>query len=183
MASYGPDRPALAARLANGKTCLAVGGPGDDAGTDQDVGAGDAPERRKPMNLQDLIDLLLDEARRETPREVAIIRAVLLANGAGPGAGQEGGACTGGHTMTFDVGLLAYADAVPLAKVGYRYCLGRGEVFLQRRRDQVYRCRACQVLVLQSCPPQGGPSAPGSGDVRVSGGLGMSVLCSSSRTW
>ena len=31
------------------------------------------------MNVQDLIALLLDEARRETPREVAIIRAVLLA--------------------------------------------------------------------------------------------------------
>ena len=47
--------------------------------------------------------------------------------------------------MTFDVGLLAYADAVPLAKVGYRYCLGCGEVVLQRRRDQVCCYRACQV--------------------------------------
>ena len=49
--------------------------------------------------------------------------------------------------MTCDLGLLVYADAVPLATVEHRYCLACGEVFLQRRRDQVYCCRACQVRV------------------------------------
>ena len=49
--------------------------------------------------------------------------------------------------MTFDLGLLAYADAVPLAAVEHRYCLACGAVFLQRRRDQVYCCRGCQTRV------------------------------------
>lgn len=49
--------------------------------------------------------------------------------------------------MTFDLGLLAYADAVPLAAVEHRYCLGCATVFLQRRRDQVYCCRRCQVRI------------------------------------
>jgi hypothetical protein len=49
--------------------------------------------------------------------------------------------------MTEDLGLLAYADAVPLGTVDYRYCPGCEEVFLQRRRDQVYCCRTCQVRI------------------------------------
>ena len=49
--------------------------------------------------------------------------------------------------MTEDLGLLFYADAVPLAAVEHRYCLGCGSVFLQRRRDQVYCGRTCQVRV------------------------------------
>ena len=49
--------------------------------------------------------------------------------------------------MTFDVGLLTYADAVPLGSLEHRYCLGCDEVFLQRRRDQVYCCRTCQVRI------------------------------------
>lgn len=49
--------------------------------------------------------------------------------------------------MTEDLGLLFYADAVPLAAVEHRYCLGCGAVFLQRRRDQVYCCRTCQVRI------------------------------------
>jgi hypothetical protein len=50
--------------------------------------------------------------------------------------------------MTWDLGLLGYADAVPLVEgtgVEYRYCLACAGVFRQRRRDQVYCCRKCQV--------------------------------------
>ena len=49
--------------------------------------------------------------------------------------------------MTFNLGLLAYADAVPLGPVEDRYCLACGDVFHQRRRDQVYCCRRCQVRI------------------------------------
>lgn len=41
------------------------------------------------MTLQDLIDLLLDEARATTPREIAITRAVLLAYELGLAAGRH----------------------------------------------------------------------------------------------
>ena len=49
--------------------------------------------------------------------------------------------------MTSDLGLLAYADAVPLPEGDRRYCLGCATVFLQRRRDQLYCCRRCQVRI------------------------------------
>ena len=70
--------------------------------------------------------------------------------GAGPGPHARGLAAAagrGGRGMTFDVGLLVYADAVPLARVDSRYCLGCAEVFVQRRRDQAYCCRTCQVRI------------------------------------
>ena len=49
--------------------------------------------------------------------------------------------------MTDDLSLLAYADAIPLPAGEHRYCLGCSTVFLQRRRDQVYCCRTCQVRI------------------------------------
>lgn len=39
------------------------------------------------MTIQDVIDLLLDESRSATPREIAITRAVLLAYELGMAAG------------------------------------------------------------------------------------------------
>ena len=41
------------------------------------------------MTLQDLIDLLLDETRAQTPREVDITRAVLLAYELGLAQGRH----------------------------------------------------------------------------------------------
>jgi hypothetical protein len=49
--------------------------------------------------------------------------------------------------MTFDLGCLAYADAVPLPEGEWRYCAACSAVFRPRRRDQVYCCRACLCLI------------------------------------
>jgi predicted nucleic acid-binding Zn ribbon protein len=49
--------------------------------------------------------------------------------------------------MTYDLGLLAYADAVPLPTGEHRYCLACATAFLQRRRDQVYCGRRCQLRI------------------------------------
>ena len=61
--------------------------------------------------------------------------------------GNLAAAGEGATAMTYDLGLLAYADAVPLAAVEHRYCLGCATVFLQRRRDQVYCCRGVPAAV------------------------------------
>ena len=69
--------------------------------------------------------------------------------------------------MTYDLGLLAYADAVPLAAVEHRYCLACGAVFLQRRRDQVYCCRACQVRITMRSLRRGTGADRKAGTARV----------------
>ena len=48
-----------------------------------------AGEEDDALTLQDLIDLLLDETRAQTPREVAITRAVLLAYELGLAQGRH----------------------------------------------------------------------------------------------
>lgn len=46
--------------------------------------------------------------------------------------------------MTFDVGLLTYADAVALPEGDWRYCAACSAVFLPSRRDRLYCSVACK---------------------------------------
>jgi hypothetical protein len=49
--------------------------------------------------------------------------------------------------MTFDLGLLTYADAVPLPEGEWRYCVACSAVFHPSRRDRIYCSGRCKTRV------------------------------------